>query len=104
MASEDPHSSNDSHDFPKFDYRSSRRDFLLKLGIGFDVIAGALISIPIIGFVISAIIKRADPTWISLGSVDQFKVGTTRMVAFENPYPKTAKGQTPPISFWVKLT
>jgi hypothetical protein len=26
-------------------------------------------SIPIIGFVISAIIKRADPTWISLGPV-----------------------------------
>ena len=104
MASEDPHSSNDSHDFPKFDYRSSRRDFLLKLGIGLDVIAGALISIPIIGFVISAIIKRADPTWISLGSVDQFKVGTTRMVAYDNPYRIPADGQTAHISCWVKRT
>ncbi len=104
MASEDPHSSNDSHDFPKFDYRSSRRDFLLKLGIGLDVIAGALISIPIIGFVISAIIKRADPTWTSLGSVDQFKVGTTRMVAYDNPYRIPADGQTAHISCWVKRT
>jgi menaquinol-cytochrome c reductase iron-sulfur subunit len=104
MASEDPHPSNDSHDFPKFDYRSSRRDFLLKLGIGLDVIAGALISIPIIGFVISAIIKRADPTWISLGSVDQFKVGTTRMVAYDNPYRIPADGQTAHISCWVKRT
>jgi menaquinol-cytochrome c reductase iron-sulfur subunit len=104
MASEDPHSSSDSHDFPKFDYRSSRRDFLLKLGIGLDVIAGALISIPIIGFVISAIIKRADPTWISLGSVDQFKVGTTRMVAYDNPYRIPADGQTAHISCWVKRT
>jgi quinol---cytochrome c reductase iron-sulfur subunit, bacillus type len=104
MASEDPHSSSDSPDFPKFDYRSSRRDFLLKLGIGLDVIAGALISIPIIGFVISAIIKRADPTWISLGSVDQFKVGTTRLVAYDNPYRIPADGQTAHMSCWVKRT
>ncbi len=69
-----------------------------------DVIAGALISIPIIGFVISAIIKRADPTWISLGSVDQFKVGTTRMVAYDNPYRIPADGQTAHISCWVKRT
>jgi menaquinol-cytochrome c reductase iron-sulfur subunit len=102
MASEDPHPSNDSHDFPKFDYRSSRRDFLLKLGIGLDVIAGALISIPIIGFVISAIIKKAEPTWISLGPIDRFKVGTTRMVAYDNPYRIPADGQTAHISCWVK--
>jgi menaquinol-cytochrome c reductase iron-sulfur subunit len=102
MASEDPHPSNDSHDFPKFDYRSSRRDFLLKLGIGLDVIAGAMISIPIIGFVISAIVKRAEPTWISLGPVDQFKVGTTRMVAYENPYRIPADGQTAHIPCWVQ--
>src|SRR5258708_23414156 len=94
MASEDPHASNDSHDFPKFDYRSSRRDFLLKLGIGLDVIPGALISIRIIGFVISAIIKRADPTWIFLGSADQFKVGTTPMVAYGKPYRIPAHCQT----------
>ncbi|HXO96753.1 MAG TPA: hypothetical protein VN857_09230, partial [Chthoniobacterales bacterium] len=102
MASEDPNSSNDSHSFPKFDYRSTRRDFLLKLGIALDVIAGAMISIPIIGFVISAIIKRAEPTWISLGPVDQFKVGTTRMVAYDNPYRIPADGQTAHIPCWVQ--
>jgi menaquinol-cytochrome c reductase iron-sulfur subunit len=67
-----------------------------------DVIAGALISIPIIGFVISAVIKRAGPTWISLGPVDQFKVGTTRMVAYGNPYRIPADGQTAHIPCWVK--
>jgi hypothetical protein len=41
----------------------------LKVRLALNVIAGAMISIPIIGFVISAIIKRADPTWISLGPV-----------------------------------
>src|SRR5258707_15875363 len=102
MASEDPHSSNDSHDFPKFDYRSSRRDFLLKLRIGLGVIAGALISIPIIGFVISAIIKKAGPTWISLGFVDQFKIGTNRIVAYDKSYRIPADRPTPQISFPVK--
>jgi menaquinol-cytochrome c reductase iron-sulfur subunit len=102
MASEDPHSSSDSHDYPKFDWRSSRRDFLLKLGIGLNVIAGAMISIPIIGFVISSIIKKAGSTWISLGSIDHFEVGTTRMVAFKNPYRISADGKTADIPCWVK--
>src|SRR5260370_6720746 len=51
---------------------------------------------------IYAVINRAGPTWISLGPVDQFKVGTTRMVAYENPYRIPADGQTAHIPCWVK--
>jgi menaquinol-cytochrome c reductase iron-sulfur subunit len=104
MASEDPHPNHNSHDYPKYDWRSSRRDFLLKLGLGLNVVAGAMISIPIIGFLISSVIKRATPTWISLGPVDQFKIGTTRMVAFDDPFKIPADGQTSHISCWVKRT
>lgn len=104
MASEDSHPNNGSHDYPKYDWRSSRRDFLLKLGLGLNVVAGAMISIPIIGFLISSVIKRATPTWISLGPVDQFKIGTTRMVAFDNPFRIPADGQTSQIPCWVKRT
>ena len=37
----------------------SRRDFLLKLGLGLNVLAGAMISIPLIGYVMSTFVKRA---------------------------------------------
>ena len=38
----------------------SRRDFLLKLGIGLNVIAGAMISIPLIGYVMSGLRQEAS--------------------------------------------
>jgi menaquinol-cytochrome c reductase iron-sulfur subunit len=104
MASENLPPNDSSHDYPKYDWRSSRRDFLLKTGLALNVIAGAMISIPIIGFFVSAVTRRADPTWIALGPVDQFAVGTTRMVAFENPYRIAADGQTSHIPCWVKRT
>jgi len=49
MASDDPHGDSE-HEMPKYDYSATRRDFMLKLGIGINAIAGALVGIPIIGF------------------------------------------------------
>ena len=54
----------------------SRRDFLLKLGIGLNVLAGAMISIPLIGYVMSSFVKKLPLKWTSLGPVDKFREGS----------------------------
>ena len=36
----------------------SRRDFLLKFSIGLNVLAGAMVSLPLIGYVMSSFVKR----------------------------------------------
>ena len=101
MASDDPHEDS-SHEMPKYDYSATRRDFMLKLGIGINAIAGALVGIPIIGFFISSIVKGNQPTWVSLGSIDQFPENTTRMAVFLNPIRTQADGATANIPCWVK--
>lgn len=84
----------------------SRRDFLLKVGVGLNVIAGVLISIPILGYAFSAFFKVLghDPKlhWISLGTVDEFPEGQTRLATFRNPGSREWDGPTAYLPCWVR--
>jgi Rieske Fe-S protein len=101
MASSDPNEGS-AHEMPKFDYRATRRDFMLKLGLGINAVAGALVGIPIIGFFVSSVVQKQGRTWVSLGSIDQFPEEATRMAVFINPYRNQADGDTAHIPCWVK--
>ena len=80
----------------------SRRDFLLKLSIGLNVVAGAMISIPLIGYVMSSFVKRLPLQWTSLGPLDKFPEGTTRLATYENPYRRPWDGEAAVIPCWVR--
>jgi menaquinol-cytochrome c reductase iron-sulfur subunit len=99
MSSTDP-------ELPKVDYKKvlseTRRDFLLKVGIAINAIAAAMIGIPVVGFILSSVIKRPDLSWISLGPIDQFPENSTRMAAFTNPNPRSVDGLTNQIPCWVR--
>ena len=49
----------------------SRRDFLLKLGLGLNVLAGAMIAIPLVGYVMSSFVKKLPLKWTALGTSGQ---------------------------------
>src|SRR5215207_2925720 len=51
----------------------SRRDFLLKLGLGLNVLAGAMIAIPLVGYVMSTFVKKLPLKWTALGPLDKFR-------------------------------
>ena len=80
----------------------SRRDFLLKLGIGLNIVAGAMISIPLIGYVMSSFVKILPPQWTLLGALDKFPEGTTRLATFENAYKRPWDGEAAVIPCWVR--
>lgn len=82
--------------------QSSRRDFLLKLALGLNVVAGAMISVPLIGYVMSSFARILPLKWISLGPVDKFPEGKTRLAIYENPYHRPWDGETATIPCWVR--
>jgi hypothetical protein len=65
-----------------------RRAFFQRLARWGTVALGGLASlalgIPLIGYLLGALTKRSLP-WISLGPVNQFRLGETRVKAFDNP-------------------
>src|SRR5258708_12832505 len=84
MASSDPNEDS-AHEMPKFDYRATRRDFMLKLGLGINAGAGALVGIPVIGFFVSSVVQKQGRTRVSLGSMGQFPEHATLLTSFINP-------------------
>lgn len=81
---------------------SSRRNFLLGLGLGLNVVAGAMISVPILGYVLSSFVKKYPVEWISLGPLDKFPIGKTRLATYENPEARPWDGETATIPCWVR--
>jgi menaquinol-cytochrome c reductase iron-sulfur subunit len=90
------------HTSPSSDEIVSRRHFLSRLSIGLSVLAGAVVGVPIVAYLLSPLIRPTQNTWAPVGSVDQFKVGETVQVAFEDPSPLAWAGQTARTAAWLR--
>jgi Rieske Fe-S protein len=82
--------------------KDTRRDFLFKIGLGLNVVAGAAMGIPLVGYVLSSVFKQPVLDWVSLGSVDSFPEGKTRFASFTNPVKREWDGATADIPCWVR--
>ncbi len=80
----------------------SRRSFLFKLGMGLNVVAAALVSVPIIGYVFSTLRHKAYQAWISLGRLEEFPENQTRLATYVNPFTHPWDGKTAHIPCWVR--
>jgi menaquinol-cytochrome c reductase iron-sulfur subunit len=80
----------------------SRRNLFLKIGAGLNAVAGALVGVPLLGYALSAFTRVPQPSWISLGALDKFPEGETRMAVYRNPISKAWDGDTAEIPCWVR--
>ncbi|MEZ4524153.1 MAG: ubiquinol-cytochrome c reductase iron-sulfur subunit [Thermomicrobiales bacterium] len=84
--------------------RLSRRK-LLNIGIfGFGTIAGTVVGIPIISYLLSPLLNPAKNAWRDVGAIDDFKVGDTVEVTLEEPSPLPWAGATAQTSAWLRRT
>lgn len=81
---------------------TSRRNFLLQIGIGLNVVAGALITVPILGYVLSTFVKKFPLEWTNLGPISNFPEGEIRIAQYENFYQRPWDGETAKIPCWVR--
>jgi len=81
----------------------SRRWLLLKVGALFNAVVGVAVAVPVVKYLLSPV-KSDDAykSWVSLGSVDTFPVGETRLAKFTNPVSREWDGETDRIACWVR--
>src|SRR5260370_18406388 len=85
----------------------SRRQMFLKIAMLFNGIVGVFLGIPIVRYILSPVTRERKPgydSWISLGSVDQFPSGQTRLATYRNPVALATDGETAGIPCWVRHT
>jgi Rieske Fe-S protein len=81
----------------------SRRWLLLKIGVLINAAVGVAVAVPVVRYLLGPIKRKgAYNSWISLGSVDQFPVGETRLATYENPVSQPWDGDTAKTPCWVR--
>src|SRR3979490_865262 len=83
----------------------SRRTMLVKVGIVLNGIVGAALAVPILRFLLSPVTREKKfgyESWLSLGGLEQFPAGQTRLATYRNPVVNSWDGETGDIACWVR--
>ena len=79
-----------------------RRGFLFKLGLAINAVAAAAFALPLVGYVLAPMRRRAWQAWIPLGPATGFPVGQTRLATYRNPFVVPWDGVTADMPRWVR--
>lgn len=83
----------------------SRRTMLMKLGLLLNGIVGAVLAVPILGYVLSPIVrvrKIESGKWLALGDLTEYPAGETRFATFRNVGTEPWDGKTADSACWVR--
>jgi quinol---cytochrome c reductase iron-sulfur subunit, bacillus type len=80
----------------------TRRRFLEKLSIALGSFCAAVVGLPLIGFVIAPLFRKAPEQWASLGKVGDFEIGKTVNVTVLDPSPLPWAGITAKNAVWLR--
>jgi menaquinol-cytochrome c reductase iron-sulfur subunit len=82
----------------------SRRRFLNLISAGLAGLAGAVVGIPILAYLLSPLLQPTPRAWRQLGPVSSFRIGETVEVAYDDPAPLPWAGQTVHTAVWLRRT
>ncbi|MEM7435498.1 MAG: Rieske 2Fe-2S domain-containing protein [Myxococcota bacterium] len=80
----------------------SRRRMLARLSLALGALSGAILGIPVVGFVIGPFTKRVKEVWRDVGAIHDFEVGKTVKVQYEDPSPLPWAGVTANTAAWLR--
>ena len=81
----------------------SRRWLLFKAGIALNGLVGLALAVPIVRYIFAPWKKDASyKSWVSLGSIDAFPVGQTRLAHYRNPSADPWDGETDNVVCYVR--
>jgi Rieske Fe-S protein len=98
-----PVGQNEEEQTPVDPFTVSRRWLLLTIGAFFNAVVGVAVAVPVMKYLLSPI-KSDDAykSWVSLGPVNTFPVGETRLAKFTNPVGLAWDGETDRVACWVR--
>jgi menaquinol-cytochrome c reductase iron-sulfur subunit len=82
----------------------TRRSFLSRVSLALSGLAAAVVSVPIIAYLLSPLLQPPPEEWRDLGLVDNFRVGETVEVAYDEPSSLPWAGQTARTAVWLRRT
>lgn len=83
------------------DIKIKRRSFIMKILWGFGALLGLLTMIPVVGALFAPLFRKTPQAWRIIGSIDDFEIGKTVLVKFENANPLPWSGLSKETASWL---
>jgi menaquinol-cytochrome c reductase iron-sulfur subunit len=82
----------------------TRRKFLFKVALVINGAVGAVLAVPVLGYVLGPIFRKqnSENFWVPAGNLQQFPPGETRLAQFRDPNGTPGDGQTRNLPCWVR--
>jgi nitrite reductase/ring-hydroxylating ferredoxin subunit len=81
----------------------SRRWLLLGAGAAINGIVGLALAVPVLRYLFAPVRSDASyKSWVTLGSIDLFPVGETRLATYKTPFTRSWDGETENVACWVR--
>jgi Rieske Fe-S protein len=83
--------------------RTSRRTFLMNVGIALNAVVAAAIATPVVAYVLGPVLRRREYLqWVEVGNTSDFPPGQTKLVTFVNPFTDSWDGKTAKVPAYVR--
>jgi nitrite reductase/ring-hydroxylating ferredoxin subunit len=81
----------------------SRRWLLLGAGVALNAFVGVVLAVPVLRYLLSPWRKSGSyNSWVSLGAIDAFPIGETRLAYYKNPAGHPWDGETDNVACYVR--
>jgi menaquinol-cytochrome c reductase iron-sulfur subunit len=83
----------------------SRREVLVKIGLFFNGVVAMALAVPVVRYILSPVVRARnehEESWLSLGELERFPVGQTRLATYRNPVVNPWDGETADVPCWVR--
>ena len=81
-----------------------RRQLLNRMSLALGAMAAAVVSVPIIAYLLSPIIRPAPNVWRDVATLNDIGIGETVLRDFDEPSPLPWAGQTARTAIWLRRT
>lgn len=84
--------------------KHTRRVFLFKISLGLNALVGAVLAVPILGYVLGPMFRKDESynSWIPLADLNAMPVGATRLLEYVNPVSIPTDGDTAKVPCWAR--
>ena len=84
------------------DKEISRRKFFMKLSLGVAGLGAAAVAVPVVSALLAPLLEQPEQKWRTVGKLDDFPVGATKLVTFIDADPKPYAGTTANSGAWLR--
>lgn len=80
----------------------TRKDFMTRLSLSLAALSAAVAAVPVISALVAPLLEHKEGQWRTVGHVDDFPVGSTRLVSFQNADPEAYAGVETKSAAWLR--